>query len=173
MKICTAEREKTPPPLAKDSSKNHRASSLFQEFLAALYVFTMFRTESKNVLNSGVLHMPKFFSSKDHTKSAAGLIHCALERTFTSPLGVYDMFLRFLCGLLSPDCHDNQLGGFLYHHNAPKVGGLDEVQQLLEKRIQNAPQDRVEILKECLREMTQEDEWVGVSLHHENHCHFI
>lgn len=130
----------------------------YQEFLAALYVFTMFRTESKNVLNSGVLHMPKFFSSKDHTKSAAGLIHCALERTFTSPLGVYDMFLRFLCGLLSPDCHDNQLGGFLYHHNAPKVGGLDEVQQLLEKRIQNAPQDRVEILKECLREMTQEDE---------------
>lgn len=129
----------------------------FQEFMAALYVFTMFRTEGKNVLESG-LHMPKIFTSKDQTKSAAGLVHCALERTFAAQLGEYDMFLRFLCGLLSPECHDEQLGGYLYRHNAPKVGGLDEVQRLLEKTIQSAPGNRVENLKECLREMTQEDE---------------
>eukprot|EP00064_Thunnus_orientalis_P019069 superscaffoldBa00004611_g19179 len=125
--------------------------------MAALYVFTMFRTEGKNVLESG-LHMPKIFTSKDQTKSAAGLVHCALERTFAAQLGEYDMFLRFLCGLLSPECHDEQLGGYLYRHNAPKVGGLDEVQRLLEKTIQSAPGNRVENLKECLREMTQEDE---------------
>ncbi|XP_070762156.1 NLR family CARD domain-containing protein 3 [Enoplosus armatus] len=133
----------------------------FQEFMAALYVFTMFRTESKNVLESGVLHMPKIFTPKDQTKSVAGLVQCALERTLSSTLGYYDMFLRFLCGLLSPDCHENQLSGYLYRHNAPKVGGLDEVQRLLEQAIQTAEENnraRVGNLKECLREMTQEDE---------------
>ncbi|XP_045899184.1 NACHT, LRR and PYD domains-containing protein 3 [Micropterus dolomieu] len=133
----------------------------FQEFIAALYVFTMFRSESKNVLDSGVLHMPKFFTPKDHTKSAVGLVQCALDRTLSSPLGHYDMFLRFLCGLLSPDCHDNQLSGYLFRHKAPKVGGLDEVQRLLEHMILTAEEkykDRVGNLKECLREMTQEDE---------------
>ncbi|KAI3354367.1 hypothetical protein L3Q82_018890 [Scortum barcoo] len=133
----------------------------FQEFMAALYVFTMFRSESKNILESGGLHMPKILTKKGQTKSAAGLVQCALERTFSSPLGHYDMFLRFLCGILSPDCHNNQLSGYLYRHNAPKLGGLDEVQRLLEHTIQSAQEnhrDRVENLKECLREMTQEDE---------------
>nr|XP_046244743.1 NACHT, LRR and PYD domains-containing protein 3 [Scatophagus argus]XP_046244745.1 NACHT, LRR and PYD domains-containing protein 3 [Scatophagus argus] len=133
----------------------------FQEFMAALYVFTMFRSELKNVLSSGGLHKPKIFASKDQTKSAAGLVHCAVERTLTSPLGHYDMFLRFLCGMLSSDCHDNQLSGYLYRHNSPKVSGLDEAQQLLEQTIRAAQEnnrDRVENLKECLREMTQEDE---------------
>lgn len=133
----------------------------FQEFMAAMYVFTMFRTKSKNVLESVLLHKAKIFTSKDQTKSAAGLVQCAVTRTLGSPLGCYDMFLRFLCGMLSPDCHDNQLRGYLYRHNAPKVGGLDEVQRLLEQTIQTAEQnnrDRVENLKECLREMTQEDE---------------
>ncbi|XP_044059459.1 NACHT, LRR and PYD domains-containing protein 3 [Siniperca chuatsi] len=133
----------------------------FQEFMAALYVFTMFRSEAKNVLDSGVLHMPKIFTPKDQTKSAAGLVQCALERTLSSPLGYYDMFLRFLCGMLNLDCHNNQLSGYLYRHNSPKVGGLDEVQRLLEQTIQAAEvnnRDRVENLKECLREMIQEDE---------------
>ncbi|XP_034404148.1 NACHT, LRR and PYD domains-containing protein 3 [Cyclopterus lumpus] len=132
----------------------------FQEFMAALYVFTVFRTESWNVLDS-VLDKPKIFKFKDPTKSAAGLVQCAVARTLASPLGYYEMFLRFLCGMLSPDCHDNQLQGYLYHHKAPKVGGLDDVRQLLEKTIQTAEEnhrDRVENLKECLREMTQEDE---------------
>lgn len=126
-----------------------------------MYVFTMFRTESKNVLASPLLHKPKIFTSKDQTKSAAGLVQCALTRTLGSPLGHYDMFLRFLCGMLSPDCHENMLRGNLYRHNSPKVGGLDEVQQLLQQTIQTAElnnTDRVENLKECLREMTQEDE---------------
>ncbi|XP_054453130.1 protein NLRC3 [Anoplopoma fimbria] len=132
----------------------------FQEFMAALYVFIMFRTESKNILDSGLLHMPKF-TFKDQTKSAAGLVQCAVVRTLASPFGHYDMFLRFLCGLLSPDCHDNLLRGYLYRHNAPKVGGLDDAKRLLEQTILTAEEnnrDRVENFKECLREMTQEDE---------------
>ncbi len=129
--------------------------------MAALYVFTMLRLESKNVLEAWLPKMSKIFPSKEQTKSAAGLVHCALERTFNSPLGHYDMFLRFLCGMLSSDCHNNQLSGYLYRHNLPKVSGLDVVQRLLEQKIQTAQQnnrDRVENLKECLREMTQEDE---------------
>ncbi|XP_076592222.1 NACHT, LRR and PYD domains-containing protein 6 [Chaetodon auriga] len=135
--------------------------STFQEFMAALYVFTMFRSESKNILDSSVLHMPKIFTPKDQTRSVAGLVQNAVERTLSSPLGQYDMFLRFLCGILSPDCYDNQLGGYLFPHNTPKVSGVGEVQRLLEQTIQNAQEnnrDRLENLKECLREMTQEDE---------------
>lgn len=133
----------------------------FQEFMAALYVFTMFRLESKNVLEAWLPKKSKIFPSKEQIKSAAGLVGCALERTLNSPLGHYDMFLRFLCGILSPDCHNNQLSGYLYRHNSPKLSGLDGVQRMLEQKIQTAQQnnsDRVENLKECLREMTQEDE---------------
>ncbi|XP_068565570.1 protein NLRC3 [Cebidichthys violaceus] len=130
----------------------------FQEFMAALYVFTMFRSESKNVLDTALLHKPKLFTPKDQTKSAVGLVQCALARTLASPPGYYDMFLRFLCGMLNPDCHDSLMRGCLYTHNAPKVAGLDDVQRLLEQTIQNAEENRVENLKECLREMTQKDE---------------
>ncbi|XP_056906615.1 NLR family CARD domain-containing protein 3 isoform X2 [Takifugu flavidus] len=131
----------------------------FQEFMAALYVFTMFRSESKNVLDSEWLHMPNIFISKpDQTRSVASLLLRAVELTLRAPLGHYDMFLRFLCGLLSPDCHDQQLGGFLFPNDAAKVSGLDEAQQLLQQTVTTAQQnntDRVENLKECLREMTQ------------------
>ncbi|XP_028276434.1 NLR family CARD domain-containing protein 3 [Parambassis ranga] len=126
-----------------------------QEFMAAVYVFTTFRTESKNVLDSGVI--PRLMSGYQ-TKSAASLFQSALTRTLNHPLGHYDMFLRFLCGMLGPECHDKELKGILYPHNMPKVAGLEEAEKLLEQSIQTAPADRVENLRECLREMTQEDE---------------
>lgn len=133
--------------------------------MAALYVFTMFRSESKNVLDSGWLHMPNIFISKpDQKRSVASLLLRAIELTLRAPLGHYEMFLRFLCGLLSPDCHDQQLGGFLFPHNAAKVSGLDEAQQLLQQTVTTAQQnntDRVENLKECLREMMQLHKWAA------------
>ncbi|KAL6116256.1 uncharacterized protein ACO6RY_00917 [Pungitius sinensis] len=129
----------------------------FKEFLAALYVFTMFYTKSKNVLTSA-LHKPFLLWE---LKSAAGLLQCALTRTHAAPLGHYDMFLRFLCGMLSPDCHSNLLGGYLYPQKALKVSGLEDARLLLERTIKTAEEnnrDRVENLKECLRELTQQDE---------------
>lgn len=139
--------------------------SLLQEFMAALYVFTMFRSESKNVLDSEWLHMPSIFISKpDQTRSVVSLLLRAVELTLRAPLGHYDMFLRFLCGLLSPDCHDQQLVGFLFPNDAAKVSGLDEAQQLLEQTVTTAQQnntDRVENLKECLREMIQLHKWAA------------
>lgn len=124
-----------------------------------MYVFIMFRSESKNVLDSEWLHMANIFISKpDQTRSVASLLLRAVELTLRTPFGQYDMFLRFLCGLLSPDCHDQQLGGFLFPNDAAKVSGLDEAQQLLQQTLTTAQQnntDRVENLKECLREMMQ------------------
>ncbi|MEQ2279657.1 hypothetical protein AMECASPLE_011638 [Ameca splendens] len=129
-----------------------------QEFMAALYVFLMFYIESRNVLDTGFLQMPKFLSSRNNSKSAAGLVQCAVERTLSSQLGRYDMFLRYLCGLLSPHCHYSLLRGFLYSHNTPKVEGLAEVEQVLDQSAQTAPEDRRMNLYECLREMTQQDD---------------
>lgn len=135
--------------------------AFFQDFMAALYVFTVFCSESKNVLDSGSWHTSKIFISKAETKSVLSLVQSAVELTLNAPLGHYDMFLRFLCGLLSLDCHDKLLGGLLFPHDAVKVSGLDKVQQLLVQTIQTAQQhnpDRLENLQECLREMTQVDE---------------
>ncbi|XP_029964184.1 NACHT, LRR and PYD domains-containing protein 3 [Salarias fasciatus] len=128
----------------------------FQEFLAALYVFLTFRLESKNVLESGigVSSMLAFISQP---KSPDSLLQCALARTLNSRLGHYDMFLRFLCGLLNVDVHDQQLCGYMYPHSIAKISGLKKAEHTLKKAIQNAPEDRLENLKECLREMTQED----------------
>lgn len=129
--------------------------------MAALYVFTMFRSESKNVLDSGSWHTPTILTSKAQSKSILSLVQSAVELTLSASLGHYDMFLRFLCGLLSPDCHDRLLGGLLFPHDAAKVSGLDEVQQLLVRTIQTAQHNnrtRLENLEECLREMIQVDE---------------
>lgn len=123
--------------------------------MAALYVFTLFRLESKNVLDSGLLHK---FLFKEQPRSAVGLVQCAINRTLNSTPGQYDMFLRFLCGLLSPDIQDKLLSGHLYSRDSPKVSGLEEVGVLLERTKQNCPPERIENLNECLRELTQQDE---------------
>lgn len=123
-----------------------------QEFMAALYVFTMFRVESKNVLESGGLL--QFFSSNHQSKSAVEVVQSAITRTLSFPLEQYDMFLRFLCGLLSPKIND-LLSGNLYDRDCVQAGGLDEVIVLLEQTSQHCPQIRVENLKECIRELTQ------------------
>lgn len=125
----------------------------FQEFMAALYVFLMFYLESKNILESS-----SPFTLRYNNKSAADLVQCALARIRNSSPGRYDMFLRYLCGLLSPACHKLLQGFLLYRHNTTKVTGLDEVEQLLEQAVENAPSSSCQSLKECLREMLQEDE---------------
>lgn len=127
--------------------------------MAALYVFLTFHLQSKNILEGGFLQLPRFFSSKYNSKSAAGLVQCAVARTLSSSLGHYDMFLRYLCGLLSLKNSYGLLRGFLYAHDVPKVEGLNEVEQVLEQTIQTAPEDRKRNLYECVRELTQEDDW--------------
>ncbi|XP_004075855.1 NLR family CARD domain-containing protein 3 isoform X1 [Oryzias latipes] len=131
-----------------------------QEYMAAFYVFIMFYQDSKNVLESGGSGKLPFFrqsSSKAQPCKAANVVRCAVELTLNSPLGQYDLFLRFLCGLMNPTCHVKLFGGFLFEYRTPPVSGLKDVSKVLEDAIKTAPADRVENLKECNREVTQED----------------
>ncbi|KAM4627274.1 protein NLRC3 [Polymixia lowei] len=132
----------------------------FQEFMAAMYIFLMFRLEGKNVLENHhtLLHISKFFMSKDESRSVVDLFRSAMDRTFSSPFGHFDMVLRFLCGMLCQVNHNELLKGMLFHPHAPQVTGLDEVEKQLQKKIESAPADRLGNLKECLRELTQEAE---------------
>lgn len=118
-----------------------------QEFLAALYAFTMLYVDSQNVLSPG------------RKALAADLMQSALDWTLQSTPGPGNMFLRFLCGLFSPECHVSQLSMCLLGCKDVKLQGREQVQQLLQRRIQSVQgEDRVANLRECLREMTQTDE---------------
>ncbi|XP_056297842.1 uncharacterized protein nlrc3l [Pseudoliparis swirei] len=131
----------------------------FQEFMAALFVFTAFRNESLNVLDvSG--SQPSALKAPP-PPTAAGLVQSAVALALAAPPGRYDMFLRFLCGVLSPDCHAERLQGFLFGRRAPPVAGLGDARRLLERSVRTAEErhrDRLDNLRECLREMTQQDE---------------
>uniref|UniRef100_A0A8C6TXP1 NLR family, CARD domain containing 3-like n=1 Tax=Neogobius melanostomus TaxID=47308 RepID=A0A8C6TXP1_9GOBI len=143
--------------LPRASSGKRRFSfihSTFQEFMAALYVFTLFREESKNALEQS--KGTWFTSRQQPVKTSAGLVQSAIDLTFASPRGHYDMFLRFLCGLISIE-NNRTIGGNLYERLPFKDQALysPEVKELLRKTIQTCPADRKENLEECLREMTQ------------------
>ncbi|XP_024133685.1 protein NLRC3 [Oryzias melastigma] len=134
-----------------------------QEYMAAYYVFVVFYQDSKNVLESagsGKFNFSTLFrqsSSKAHPCKASSLVQCAVYQTLQSPLGQYDLFLRFLCGLMNPSCHVSQFGGFLFEYRTPQVSGLEDVAKVLEDAIKKAPEDRRENLQECKREVIQED----------------
>lgn len=131
----------------------------FQEFMAALYVFLMFRLESKNALepSRGALQVTALLPSRPQARSSADIVQSALKLTFNSPLGRYDLFLRFLCGLLSPD-NNKLLAGNLFSHNHYTDMALlcPEVKELLWRTMQTCPADRRENIQECYRELTQE-----------------
>lgn len=133
-----------------------------QEFMAALYVLTMFHCSSRNVLDSG--SSSKFSRMlpvlRHQSRTAADLLRCALDRTLAASPGHYNLLLRFLCGLLSPDCHQSQLSGFLFPRHAPSIAGLQEARRLLEGAVstpQTRDREQLENLKECLREMVLEE----------------
>lgn len=128
--------------------------------MAALYVFLMFRLEGRNVLvgHHQSLGIPRIFTSKEAPRCVLDLCRSAIDRTLSSPLGQYDMLLRFLCGILCQLNHAELLRGLLFNHHAPQVKGLEEVAKVLKRRIESAPAERKDNLKECLRELTQNDE---------------
>lgn len=134
------------PPVSSGKRRFCFIHVTFLEFMAALYVFILFREDSKNVLTNS------------RAKTSVEIVQSAITLTFNSPLGRYDMFLRFLCGLIAP--HNNkQLGGNLFkrHANLDAAIFSKEVKELVRNAIQTCPEDRRENLKECYREMTQVD----------------
>lgn len=120
--------------------------------MAALYVLAMFHRQSTNVLG-----YPSF-RSRTQSLTPAVLLHSALDRTLAATTGHYDLLLRFLCGLLSPDCHHGQLSGFLFPRKVPRITGLQDAWRLLENSMtQPRHREQLDNLQECLREMVLEE----------------
>lgn len=129
--------------------------------MAALYVLAMFHCGSRNVLDSGSSSkFPRMLPvSRPQSQTAADLLRCALDRTLAASPGHYNLLLRFLCGLLSPDCHHSLLSGFLFSHHAPRIAGLQEARRLLEGAVstpQTRDREQLENLQQCLQEMVLE-----------------
>ncbi|XP_010892018.3 NLR family CARD domain-containing protein 3 [Esox lucius] len=122
------------------------------EFMAAHYVWLSFRLDGQNVLDQSK-SITKLF--KEH--SLVEIYRKAVDRYLNSPLGQYDLFLRFLCGL-SMKQNDSLLRGLLFPHNAPSLKGLDEVARLLTKRKENALPEKEANLNECLRELEESED---------------
>lgn len=124
--------------------------------MAALYVLHMFHCHSINVLEKGS-RLSRMLPVKK-AQTAAGLLRCALDRTLAAPSGHYNLLLRFLCGLLSPDCHHSQLSGFLFPRQSARIAGLQEARRLLEGAVSAAQtREQLENLRECLQEMVLEE----------------
>lgn len=124
--------------------------------MAALYILQAFHGDSVNVLETGSSSKFSKALSGKKPQTAAGLLRCALDRTLAAPLGHYNLLLRFLCGLLSPDCHDGQLSGFLFPRQAARMAGLQEARRLL-STAQTRDPAQLENLRECLQEMVLEE----------------
>lgn len=133
---------------------------LLQEFMAALYILATFHCDSINVLETGSSSKFSRMLPAKKPPTAASLLRCALERTLAASSGHYNLLLRFLCGLLSPDCHHSQLSGFLFPRQMSKINGLQEARRLLEGAVtkpQTRDREQLENLQECLQEMVLEE----------------
>lgn len=129
--------------------------------MAALYVLATFHRDSTNVLQpaAAASKLPRKLTAKK-PQTAAGLLRCALDRTLAQSTGRYNLMLRFLCGLLSPDCHHGQLSGFLFPRQRPPIAGLQEARRLLEGAVsaaQTRDPEQLENLQDCLQEMVLEE----------------
>lgn len=125
----------------------------FQEFMAALYVFLSFRLEGKNVLDQSS-RMSRLFKDR----AVVDLLRTAIDRTLNSPYGQYDMFLRFLCGLVLRVNKSQVLRGLFVPYDTPLLKNMEEGSKLLQKRMETAASERQHNLEECLRELTQKED---------------
>lgn len=128
--------------------------------MAALYVFATFHCNSINVLETGSSSKFSRMLPVKKAQTVTILLRCALERTLAPSSGHYNLLLRFLCGLLSPDCHHSQLSGFLFPRHMPRITGLQEARRLLEGAVataQTRDREQLENLQECLQEMVLEE----------------
>ncbi|KPP72380.1 protein NLRC3-like [Scleropages formosus] len=117
-----------------------------QEYLAALYVFLMFKTSQKNVLDphlvtklSRLLKEPKLF---DVHKSA-------MDKALESPNGHLTVFLRFLLGL-SLESNQNILRGIL----TPVPTSVEEtIRYIRDKMRKTSDAEKIRKLSLCLEEL--------------------
>lgn len=123
-----------------------------QEFMAAMYAYVTFRKHSKNVLDSNKSLLTKMMS-KD--RPMIDLYRPAIDRALASQRGQFDLFLRFLVGLVTPGTEDH-LRGYLLQHNHPKPKGTEDVVKYINKKIrENAHPERCRNLELCLVELEE------------------
>ncbi|XP_056612895.1 NACHT, LRR and PYD domains-containing protein 3 [Triplophysa dalaica] len=123
-----------------------------QEYMAAMYVYVTFRKQGKNVMDSNKSLLTKMLS-KD--RPMMDLYRTAIDQALASQRGQFDLFLRFVLGLVTPGTEDN-LRGYLLPHYHPKPKGMEDVVKYINKKIkENAHPGRCRNLELCLVELQE------------------
>ncbi|XP_041947845.1 NLR family CARD domain-containing protein 3 [Alosa sapidissima] len=119
-----------------------------QEFMAALYVFLMFKNHGKNVLDTSKMSMIKLrdLSLADVYKSA---VDKAVHSKAAAPRH-YDLFLRFLAGM-GAESTQRLLGDFINQVGC-KNSALEDAAKALRRKMKEH-QDRKETLEKCIEEL--------------------
>lgn len=139
------------PPASTGKRRFSFFHATFLDFMAAVHVRYVFRWETKNALAQGLKSLEK-------TKMV-DIVQSAINLYFKSPPGHYDMFLRFLFGMFNPDPL-KKLEGHLHNHRWTD-GNFDwnsEMWDLKRKTMLTCPPERKELLEECFREFSQNDD---------------
>lgn len=123
-----------------------------QEFMAAMYAYVTFRKHGKNVIDSNKGLLTKMLS-KD--RPMIDLYRPAIDQALASQRGQFDLFLRFLLGLVTPGTEDH-LRGYLLQHYHPKPKGMEDVVRYINKKMkENAHPERCRNLDLCLVELEE------------------
>lgn len=123
-----------------------------QEFMAAFYVYLMFRNEGRNVFEQQLKSSVVSKLVKD--RPILDLLRPVLDRALASPDGHLDLLLRFLCGLAMDSTEDHLRGTMLPHRNPPPRG-MDDADKHIRKRMDSATAERRSNLERCLNEMKE------------------
>ncbi|KAL6471893.1 hypothetical protein MHYP_G00205430 [Metynnis hypsauchen] len=116
-----------------------------QEFLAALYAFIYFLSNSRNVLVTGFFGLFRKSTMSDFLSSA-------VDKALQSENGHLDLFLRFLLGL-SLESNQTLLRGLLTQTGSSSHSKEETVQYIKEKIRENPSPEKTISLFHCLNEL--------------------
>ncbi|KAL7863902.1 hypothetical protein AOLI_G00153220 [Acnodon oligacanthus] len=119
----------------------------FQEFLAALYAFLTFISESRNVLERATGHFHFFKKSQ-----ISDFLNCAVDKALHSKNGDLDLFLRFLLGL-SLESNQILLRGLLPQKENSSYRKEPIVRYIKQKLMENPAPEKSINLFHCLNEL--------------------
>ncbi|XP_047463964.1 protein NLRC3 [Mugil cephalus] len=117
-----------------------------QEYLAALYVFLLFRIEGKNVFDQKGKFMGVFKGSKSKE-----LYKCALDMSLPCEDGRWDFFLRFLFGMAQKSNFELLQP---FHPSSLKWSPVEDAAAVINKKIKDKQYpNKVSNLQQCLVEL--------------------
>ncbi|XP_073795318.1 NLR family CARD domain-containing protein 3 isoform X1 [Danio rerio] len=116
-----------------------------QEFLAAMYVYYMFKVHQNNVLDH-----------EEHEEATLFELHkSAIDKALLSDSGHLDLFLRFLLGL-SLESNQSLLQGLLSQSGCKAYQSIEETAEYLKKMIEetSSPEKSINLFY-CLNELNE------------------